>query len=116
MDGHSLATSNPSSNSKSTSVEALMRASQTIVVLPLLEVVVVTKRGINIIRVQHIPRVLTSNRVFSAIILWKPIPTPSMTANRQPHAMAELRADLHPPLIARAPPVKKPAITIVGPK
>jgi hypothetical protein len=49
--------------------------------------------------------------VFSAIILWNPIPTPSITANRHAHPIAEFRAAFAPPLIARAPPVKKPAIT-----
>ena len=35
-----------------------------------------------------------------------------MTASRHAHPMAEFLADLAPPLIASAPPVKKPAITI----
>jgi hypothetical protein len=53
----------------------------------------------------------TSSLVLSAIIRWKPIPTPSMTARKTAHMMAELRAALTPPRTARAPPVKKPAIT-----
>jgi hypothetical protein len=57
-------------------------------------------------------RQLTSNLVLSAIILWKPIPTPSMTAKRQAQPIAEFRAALTPPLTAKAPPVKKPAITV----
>ena len=40
-----------------------------------------------------------------------PMPTPSMTASRQAHPIAEFLADLKPPLMAKAPPVKKPAIT-----
>lgn len=52
----------------------------------------------------------TSSFVLSAIILWKPIPTPSMTARKTAHMMAELRAALTPPRTAREPPVKKPAI------
>lgn len=55
---------------------------------------------------------LTSNLVFSAIILWNPIPTPSMTANKQAQPIAEFLAAFNPPLTARAPPVKNPAITI----
>ncbi len=54
----------------------------------------------------------TSNLVFSAIILWKPIPTPSITASKHAHPIAEFLAALYPPRIANAPPVKKPAITI----
>lgn len=54
----------------------------------------------------------TSSRVFSAISLWKPMPTPSMTASRTAHPIALLRAALTPPRTAREPPVKKPAITI----
>lgn len=53
----------------------------------------------------------TSNRVFSAIILWNPIPTPSITASRQAHPIAEFLAALYPPRTASAPPVKNPAIT-----
>lgn len=53
----------------------------------------------------------TSNRVFSAIILWIPIPTPSITAKRIAHPMAEFLAAFIPPLMASEPPVKKPAIT-----
>jgi len=52
----------------------------------------------------------TSNRVFSAIILWNPIPTPSITASRQAHPIAEFLAALYPPRTARAPPVKNPAM------
>jgi hypothetical protein len=55
---------------------------------------------------------LTSNLVFSAIILWNPIPTPSITAKKHAHMIAEFRAAFIPPLIASAPPVKKPAITV----
>lgn len=55
---------------------------------------------------------LTSNLVFSAIILWKPMPTPSITASRHPQAIAEFRAAFNPPLTASAPPVKNPAITM----
>jgi hypothetical protein len=55
---------------------------------------------------------LTSSRVFSAIILWNPIPTPSITANKHAHPIAEFLAALYPPLMASAPPVKNPAITI----
>lgn len=54
----------------------------------------------------------TSRRVFSAIILWNPIPTPSITARRHAHPIAEFRAAFAPPLIARAPPVKNPAMTV----
>jgi len=53
-----------------------------------------------------------SNLVFSAIILWNPIPTPSITAKKHAHMIAEFRAAFIPPLIARAPPVRKPAITV----
>jgi len=52
----------------------------------------------------------TSSRVFSAIILWNPIPTPSITANKHAHPIAEFLAALYPPLMASAPPVKNPAI------
>jgi hypothetical protein len=48
--------------------------------------------------------------VLSAIILWNPIPTPSMTARKTAHIMAEFLAALTPPRIAREPPVKKPAM------
>jgi hypothetical protein len=51
-----------------------------------------------------------SSLVFSAIILWKPIPTPSMTASRTAQPMAPLRMALGPPRTASAPPVKKPAM------
>jgi hypothetical protein len=54
----------------------------------------------------------TSNRVFSAIILWNPIPTPSITANKHTHPIAEFLAALYPPLMASAPPVKNAAITV----
>jgi len=56
--------------------------------------------------------VRTSSRVFSAIIRWNPIPTPSITASKHAHPIAEFRAALYPPLIANAPPVKNPAITV----
>ena len=55
-------------------------------------------------------RKLTSSLVFSAIILWIPIPTPSITPNRMAHPIAEFLAAFNPPRTARAPPVKKPAI------
>ena len=56
--------------------------------------------------------VLTSNRVFSAIILLKPIPTPSMTASKHAQPIAEFLAAFIPPRTASAPPVKNPAMTI----
>lgn len=56
----------------------------------------------------------TSSFVLSAIILWKPIPTPSITAKKTPHMMAEFRAALNPPRMARAPPVQKPAMTVTN--
>lgn len=56
----------------------------------------------------------TSSFVLSAIIRWNPIPTPSITARKTPHMMAEFRAALTPPRTARAPPVKKPAMTKTG--
>lgn len=52
---------------------------------------------------------LTSSFVLPAIIFWKPMPTPSITANSTAHPMAPFLADLNPPRIARAPPVRKPA-------
>lgn len=58
-----------------------------------------------------LPVVLTSNLVFSAIILWNPIPTPSITASRHAQPIAEFLAALKPPRTANAPPVKKPAMT-----
>ena len=51
-----------------------------------------------------------SKRVFSAIIRWKPIPTPSMTASSIAHPIAPFRIARGPPRTARAPPVKKPAM------
>ena len=54
---------------------------------------------------------LTSSLVFSAIILVIPIPTPSITANRHAHPIAEFLAAFIPPRTASAPPVKNPAIT-----
>lgn len=51
-----------------------------------------------------------SNRVFSAIMRWKPMPTPSMTASRIAQPMAPLRTALAPPRTASEPPVKKPAM------
>jgi len=51
-----------------------------------------------------------SNLVFSAIILWKPIPTPSMTASRIAHPIAPFLTARGPPRTASAPPVKNPAI------
>ena len=52
----------------------------------------------------------TSSRVFSAIILWIPIPTPSITPNSIAHPIAEFLAAFIPPRTAKAPPVKKPAM------
>lgn len=49
--------------------------------------------------------------LLSAIILWKPIPTPSITASRHAQPIAEFRAALYPPRMANDPPVKNPAIT-----
>jgi len=54
----------------------------------------------------------TSNFVFPAIILWNPIPTPSITPKRTAHPIAEFLAAFAPPRIAKAPPVKNPAMTI----
>ena len=53
-----------------------------------------------------------SNLVFSAIILWNPIPTPSITASNTAHPIAEFLAARTPPRTAREPPVRKPAITV----
>lgn len=53
----------------------------------------------------------TSSRVFSAIILCKPIPTPSITANNIAHPIAEFLAALNPPRMANEPPVRNPAPT-----
>lgn len=55
--------------------------------------------------------VRTSSRVFSAITLCMPIPTPSITANRIAHPIAEFLAALKPPRIANEPPVRNPAPT-----
>lgn len=55
--------------------------------------------------------VQTSSLVLSAIILWNPIPTPSITANKHAHPIAEFRAAFAPPRIAKDPPVKNPAMT-----
>lgn len=54
---------------------------------------------------------LTSSLVFSAIILWNPIPTPSITPKKMAHMIAEFLAAFIPPRMASAPPVKKPAMT-----
>ena len=54
----------------------------------------------------------TSNRVCSAIVLWKPIPTPSITASSRAHTIAPFRAALNPPRMANEPPVRKPAMTV----
>lgn len=51
-----------------------------------------------------------SNFVLSAIIRWKPIPTPSITARRIAHPMAPFRIARGPPLTASEPPVKNPAM------
>lgn len=51
-----------------------------------------------------------SSFVLSAIIRWKPIPTPSITAKRIAHPMAPFRIALGPPRTASAPPVKNPAM------
>lgn len=51
-----------------------------------------------------------SSLVFSAIILWKPIPTPSITAIKMAQPIAPFRIALGPPLTAKEPPVRKPAI------
>ena len=40
------------------------------------------------------------------------MPTPSITASKIPHPIAEFRAAFIPPRMASAPPVKNPAITI----
>lgn len=53
-----------------------------------------------------------SSLVFSAIMRWKPIPTPSMTASSTAQPMALFRAARTPPRTASEPPVRKPAITI----
>lgn len=42
--------------------------------------------------------------MFSAIIRWKPIPTPSMTARRIAQPMAPFRMARAPPRTARDPP------------
>ena len=57
------------------------------------------------------PNIRTSSRVFPAIILCIPIPTPSITANRSAHPIAEFLAALNPPRIANEPPVRNPAPT-----
>jgi len=51
-----------------------------------------------------------SSLVLSAIILWIPIPTPSMTARSTAHPIAEFLAALNPPRTASDPPVKNPAM------
>lgn len=48
--------------------------------------------------------------MLSAIALWNPIPTPSMTARKMAHIIALFRAALKPPLMANDPPVKNPAM------
>jgi hypothetical protein len=58
--------------------------------------------------------ICTSSLVFSAIILWNPIPTPSMTARSMAQPIAEFLAAFAPPRIANAPPVKNPAMTIAS--
>jgi hypothetical protein len=49
--------------------------------------------------------------LFPAMTLFNPIPTPSITASKQAHPIAEFLAALTPPLTASAPPVKNPAMT-----
>ena len=56
-------------------------------------------------------KIRTSSRVFSAITLCIPIPTPSITANKIAHPIAEFLAALNPPRIANEPPVRNPAPT-----
>ena len=52
-----------------------------------------------------------SNFVFcSAIILWNPIPTPSITASRIAHPMAPFAIARPPPRTASAAPVIPPAV------
>ena len=58
-------------------------------------------------------RRLTSSLVFSAIILWIPIPTPSITASRIAQPIAELREALNPPRTAREPPWIEPESAIL---
>jgi hypothetical protein len=55
----------------------------------------------------------TSNRAFSAIILWNPIPVPSIIASKHAHPIVEFRAAFAPPLIASVRPVKNLAMTII---
>ena len=57
----------------------------------------------------------TSSRVFSAITLCIPIPTPSITASKIAHPIAEFLAALNPPRIANEPPVRNPAPTRTPP-
>ena len=57
-------------------------------------------------------KIRTSSRVFSAMTLCIPIPTPSITANRIAHPIAEFLAALKPPRIAKEPPVRNPAPTM----
>lgn len=51
-----------------------------------------------------------SNFVLSAIMRWKPIPTPSITAKRMAQPIAPFRIARGPPRTASAPPVKNPAM------
>jgi hypothetical protein len=51
-----------------------------------------------------------SSLVLSAIILLKPIPTPSMTASNIAQDIAPFRIGRQPPRTASEPPVKKPAM------
>jgi hypothetical protein len=48
-----------------------------------------------------------SSFVFSAIMRWNPMPTPSMTASRMAHPMAPLRIAFAPPRTASEPPCTK---------
>lgn len=45
-----------------------------------------------------------------AAYLWNMRPTPSITPSRHPHMMALFLVCLQPPLMAREPPVKRPAM------
>jgi hypothetical protein len=95
-----------------------VKVSESFPPMPVVEVAVgsMQMKIISSLHTKSLSTIPTSNRVFSAIILWKPIPTPSMTANRQAHAIAEFRAAFIPPRTASAPPVKNPAMTVMDSK